>query len=318
MLLPKAAWWEEVNAKLTQRKTAGLDLDSSGEYEDLVKVLIALPDIKEGTPKRILSQMLFQDTKHFEQTVERRLLGILRRFFPEEFERDEEYLDNIGIVENPKLTLLTGPVVFSTGKSTVNLEFFPGGIGLSMGTIRFMEIKEIKARTILFIENLTTYYHMVETYGKQTMTNYGPSANVMDKSTELKEPVLLIYTGGFPHKGTQKFLLKLASFIRRSTPNDSSDYAEVEIYHWGDMDYGGIKIFEYLKRNFFQDLKPYRMDIAAYKSFLHKGMPMGEDQAEKLKKLLEDPSYAQWHTLIEEMLNHRKRIEQESINPLIF
>ena len=51
--------------------------------------------------------------------------------------------------------------------------------------------------------------------------------------------VLTIYTGGYPHHALRKLLYKLKGFIQQSSNS-------VEVYHWGDIDYGCILIFEHL------------------------------------------------------------------------
>lgn len=293
------AWWEEIHSKLQERKPTGLDLDDLMGYEDLVQVLIALPELAESTPKRVFSQNIFHDSKHFEQKVERRLVSLLRKIYPEELEKDEDYLDQVGIVDNPKLTLLSGPLVI---KPDIDLSNFPGGIGLSEESVKELVIENIPARTILLIENLTTYHEIIRL----------PEI--------LPPPILFIYTGGFPHKSTQKLFQKIADFLAENNFGNSSEHythtkaKPVEaIYHWGDIDYGGIRIFEYLKQNFFPSLKPYRMDAATYHEYVESGLPFGEEQASKLERLLSELGYANWHPVIEEVLKYRKRVEQESI-----
>lgn len=287
------SWREESNVKLQERKPAGLDLDDLSGYRDLVRVLLALPDLEESTPKRVISQNLFHDSKRFEQGVERRLINLLKRIYPEELDKDEDYLDQVGIVENPKLTLLAGPLIIGSGdrQTELDLNSLPGGCGLSAESVSALEIRSIYARTILLVENLTTYYEVIRT----------PEV--------LPAPVLVIYTGGFPHKATQKLLRKISGFLK-----ENRSRATVQaVYHWGDIDYGGIRIFEYIKRNFFPTLQPYRMDVATYRAFVPNGLLFGEEQAAKLERLLADMSCEEWHPVIQELLKHRKRVEQESI-----
>jgi hypothetical protein len=281
-------WQQETCAKLEERKSAGLDIDDPQGYEDLMKVLKALPELEDSTPKRVFSQTLFQDSKYFEKRLEGRLINLLRKIYPEELDKDEEYLDQVGIVNNPKLTLLSGPLII---QPDLNLSYFPGGIGLSAESVKELIIQNIPAQTILLIENLTTYHE------------------VLGAPAILPLPVLAIYTGGFPHKSTQKLLEKISGFLG----NHHHQGEGLGIYHWGDIDYGGIRIFEYLRRNFFPSLRPYRMDGATYLEYESSGLPFGEEQARKLETLLCDPSYGEWHEVIEMLLKHRKRVEQESI-----
>ena len=265
-----SAWWKETSHKLQERKPTGMDLDDLQGYQNLVQVLVALPEIEESTPKRVLSQTLFHDSKRFEQGVERRLLSLLRKIYPEEFEKDEDYLDQVGIAENPKQTLVCGPLeIIMKQNKKIDLSLFTGGLGLSAETIKELSIHDIPAATILLVENLTTYHEVIQRPGFP------------------HPPVLVIYTGGFPHKSIQKLLHKISRFL-----SQTQNQVTVEsVFHWGDIDYGGIRIFEYLKNNFFPSLKPYRMDVLTYRQYVDSGLPFGDDQAMKLERLLSEPSY---------------------------
>lgn len=287
------AWGEDTYLKLQTRKPTGLELDDLEGYQDLVQVLLTLPKLEENTPKRVMSQRLFQDSKHFEQVVERRLLSLLRKIYPEELDKDDDYLDQVGIIENPKLTLVCGSLEVATKSADgeLNLGLFPGGLGLSAAAIKEISILGIPARTILLIENLTTYYEVIQS------------------PVVFTSPQLVIYTGGFPHKSTQKLLQKIAAFLE----TNRSPLDPITLYHWGDIDYGGIRIFEYIKESIFPSLKPYQMDVQTYLKYVDKGLSFGGEQATKLERLLLDPKYEAWYPVIKVLLEHGKRVEQESI-----
>jgi len=295
-------WWEEVEGALSRRKTAGLDLEDTEGYRDMVKILLALPGAREGTPKRVISQNVLHDSKRFEQAVEKRLLGILKRYGDDEFDTDDEYLDSIGVVNHPKMVLICGTVRFDLDEKVVDTGIFPGGVGISADTVDKLKMKEINARKVLTVENLTSYYNLIQS-GWVASFNDGLGGMQFD---------LVIYTGGFPHRKLQKFLYKINNFFY-----DHRDLSMPEIYHWGDLDYGGIRIFEYIKRNFFGGLKTFLMDVQTYERHLNTGVSFSKDYADKLKKLISDPSYDLWHPLLKTMLFYGKRVEQDSILPEI-
>ncbi|MBT9136544.1 MAG: hypothetical protein DDT34_01626 [Firmicutes bacterium] len=281
-------WAQTTNQALANRKSAGLDLDTPALYAKLAKSLLSLPDLKESTPKRVFSQRVLGDSKLFEQIIEKPLLRLLRDNAPEEFETDEEYLDSVNLVIHPKHSILAGELQVTLGDTNTTLAAFAGGLGLSHPTIKAMTITFLPASPILTVENLTTYYQVIQ----QQSSPWG----------------LVIYTGGFPHSGTQLLLSKLSTFIKNNP-------SVVEVYHWGDIDYGGIRIFHYLKERFFPLLKPHLMDAETYRKYAPRGMEFSSAYAEKLKRLLNDMSYMKWHALLEEMLLKRVRVEQESVYP---
>ena len=292
------SFWDYYNEALMKNQTAGLEIDNPKGYEDLVKTLLFLPTIDEGTMKRVLSHHLFNDTKYIEKHVQGRLVSIYKRFGNIKLDTDIEYLDSIGIVENPQITLVSGPLIFISKNTSVDVAQLPGGIGLSFETIKELEIKDINARAILFIENLTAYHEFLngkiveDTLGSSNFTN--------------TDQILTIYTGGYPHHALRKFLFKLKDFLHESNHS-------VEIYHWGDIDYGGILIFEHLRRNYFSNLKPLFMDEYTYNKYLAYGMQFSSEYANKLTALLNEDSYVLWHKLIKALLKNKTRLEQEGL-----
>ena len=63
--------------------------------------------------------------------------------------------------------------------------------------------------------------------------------------------------------------------------------SQTEYYHWGDMDYGGIRIFNYVKRSIFPEVRPLYMDRENYELALEAGVgiPLKESKREKLEKI---------------------------------
>ena len=62
---------------------------------------------------------------------------------------------------------------------------------------------------------------------------------------------------------------------------------EIQCYHWGDMDYGGIQIYIYNEKNIFPELIPWEMDVASYEEALKngKGITLNSGKREKLEML---------------------------------
>lgn len=58
----------------------------------------------------------------------------------------------------------------------------------------------------------------------------------------------------------------------------------MEYYHWGDMDYGGIRIFQFNKANILPELQPFKMLKRDYERAVAQGAGVSIE-AEKIKKL---------------------------------
>ncbi|CEP68536.1 Uncharacterized [Moorella glycerini] len=203
-------WWAGVNAALGERKTAGLDLEDLDGYEELLKVLLALPELEDSTPERVFSQRVLGDSKAFEQRVKKRLLAILKSYGPEEYETDAEYLDSVGLTDNPKMVLVAGPFTFRVGGTAVNVGELPGGVGLAAHTVRVMEITAVTAPWVLLVENLTSYYQVVQGVSELAVPSREREG---DRDLAVGGPAgLVVYTGGFPHRGLQLFLRRLQGY----------------------------------------------------------------------------------------------------------
>lgn len=89
-----------------------------------------------------------------------------------------------------------------------------------------------------------------------------------------KRDTLYIFCHGFFSSKEVRFLKKIV------------DVAEdnVEYYHWGDMDYGGIRIFQFNKANIFPELQPFKMLKRDYERAVAQGAGVSIE-AGKRKKL---------------------------------
>lgn len=291
-------FWTHYERVLSKNQTSGLDLDDASGYSDLVKLLQFLPTMDEAMLKRMLSHRLFHDTKYIEKNLQKRLLTIYKRFSDLELDSDLDCLASLGIEENPIYTLISGPITLVNDNQPISLTKLAGGIGLSSQAIQAIRIQSIDTNTILFIENLSSYHQLITGKVPAHLAKHFDSTN--------EETPLVIYTGGYPHHALRKLLLKIETYIRDTGK-------QISIHHWGDIDYGGILIFEHLKRTYFPTIRPLLMDVETFQTYSKFGMGFSDEYAKKLENLLNDPTYSEWYRLIGEMLVNRRRVEQEGL-----
>lgn len=121
------------------------------------------------------------------------------------------------------------------------------------------------------------------------------------ESMQYDENTLYIFCHGYFTPKEVYFLKKLSLIVSK----------ECEFLHWGDMDFGGISIFLFIKDRIFEKLMPYRMGVADFEEALKKdaGIPLKASTREKLQKkdagLLAE--------LKEAILESDKTIEQERL-----
>ena len=75
---------------------------------------------------------------------------------------------------------------------------------------------------------------------------------------EYDPEILYIYSHGYFSPLEREFLKKLQRVIEGK---------DVEVFHSGDMDYGGIRIFEYIQKHIFPGIKPLQMDVETYEKY---------------------------------------------------
>ncbi|WP_248928628.1 Wadjet anti-phage system protein JetD domain-containing protein [Paenibacillus hamazuiensis] len=285
-------WREKADAALSQGKSPHLDVDDPSGYEDLVRALSELPLLEGNSVSiRLFSQRLFQDSKHLERSVLKRLLALAKMASGEQRDTEEEWLDLLGLARNPQYVWLSGPLTFQIDSRELSCEPFAGGVGLSAETVRKMTEVATTARRIVTIENLTSYHQWLE--------------QRCDRSAE----ELVIYTGGYPRRLLQSFFRKLSGAVR-----PAGDRLMPEAYHWGDIDIGGIRIYEYVKARFIPHLQPLWMDAATLLKYEAAAAEASEEYAVQLRQALSDPQYADWRPVLEMMLEKGIRLEQEVIS----
>ena len=82
----------------------------------------------------------------------------------------------------------------------------------------------------------------------------------------------------------------------------------MEYYHSGDLDYGGMKIFQYMRNRIFPGLQPLRMDAETFVRYEKYGEKIEDETLEKIRGI-EEPCF---QPLIQKILETGLGIEQES------
>ena len=116
-----------------------------------------------------------------------------------------------------------------------------------------------------------------------------------------REDTLYIYCHGFFSPKEVEFLQELAVLASEN----------VEFLHWGDMDYGGIRIFLFNKEKIFPKLKPYQMDRESYEAAVMSNA--GRKLEDEKRKKLEQMNAGELEELRCGILEYGMEIEQEML-----
>ena len=141
-----------------------------------------------------------------------------------------------------------GKGTIKINEQIIDLEKVGNVVALPVDDINSISFSNIDKVTT--IENLTTFY-------------------------DYKDEGLTIYLGGFPTKNQLNILKKIY--------NDN-----IKFYHFGDIDYGGFTILNYLFENVSQNIKTINMNLETLKNNIKYCSTIdNKDYLIKLHKLLD-------------------------------
>lgn len=261
------------------RLPVGTRFGGAGLLAELCRVLDQLgPNgLSVEVPRRIFSQRVLGSSKRLEE-IQAAVIGVLREFWPEPLpEDDREALAEVGILANPQHVFVAGPVVLDG----VNVGAIGADVGLPAVFVDRCRVSSLAADQVITVENLTSFHQVVGRLPRRTVA---------------------VYLGGYHNRIRRAFLLKLAAA------------AKIRFRHWGDIDLGGFRIFAHLRRQTGLSMEPMLMDVDTYRQYAAGGMSFPNAYARELTKLLTREEYAQFIPLITEMLDLRRRVEQEAVD----
>lgn len=259
--------------------------------EDAALLLRALRGLeKKGETEmleRIFSISYLGGSKLFSRKVKAALIAAARRSFIKDPELPgEDVLHELGLVKTTEELLLAGPLTLTLKNRVVDLAPLIFGTVIDTQMEDELKIKELKAEKLLLVENKTNYHYLLR--------------------RGLPGGVLLIYLGGFPGPRKRRFLGALSSYCRNNK-------RQVKFLHWGDIDWGGMRIHQLLKEQALPALEPFYMDRETLLNYRDMAETFPIPYRSRLLKLRQSPRYAIFHHLIDLMLELNLRLEQEAI-----
>ena len=269
------AYYEDQAASLEKGKQSP-DLSKYGEQ--LFTCLDALEKLKEPVYQRVFSVAVLGSTKVFENVLRTRVVSILSTYHPDvdEAMNDKEILSQVYLEEYAQELAVKGNLKIILKGKEISLADFYYGTVLNTKTLRHAEVPAGQnIRKIITVENKANYVSM-----------------------PYEEETLIIFSHGFFSPLECEFLRKLLAVL-----------PDVEFYHTGDLDYGGIRIFRHIREHVCPRVRPLSMDADQYDYYIQRGY---EIKPETLKKL-EDMRGTEplMEELIEHMIKGKMGIEQE-------
>ena len=236
--------------------------------------------IWNGIAQTKQSESKITPTKRFEKIYQSAVLSVLKQYSPlyEEGMSDEELLTAHGILTYAQTLEFKGAVSYriDDGPAISTAVQIYGTMFNKQTLENAVPISIVGIRPIMTIENKANYEKM-----------------------QFRPDTLYIFCHGFFSPPERKFLSRVVALAGMDT----------EYFHWGDMDYGGIRIFKFLQKNLFPKLKPWKMDVTDYKMALQMGasISLETDKRERFEQM----DAGVLTPLKEAILKNGKEIEQE-------
>ena len=231
--------------------------------------------IWNGIAQTKQSESKITPTKRFEKIYQSAVLSVLKQYSPlyEEGMSDEELLTAHGILTYAQTLEFKGAVSYriDDGPAISTAAQIYGTMFNKQTLENAVPISIVGIRQIMTIENKANYEKMQ--FRPDTLYFFSPPE--------------------------RKFLSRVVELAGTDT----------EYFHWGDMDYGGIRIFKFLQKNLFPKLKPWKMDVTDYKMALQMGasISLETDKRERFEQM----DAGVLTPLKEAILKNGKEIEQE-------
>lgn len=256
------------------------------ESNKSIKKYIDIEDINEC--KDIIKGVdvvLKQDFEIFRRTFSIRVYGNSKRYEAiegkvlkviKDFSK-EWTIEEYNVLRNYTYVYFKGDIEIRMKNSILDISDFKGGCALSSEDIS--EIKEIKVKSnkLVTIENLTSF------------NNY-------------KENNATIYLGGYHNTVRQELLVKIYKTNKG-----------IEYYHCGDIDVGGFKILNHLRKKTKIKFIPLNMDARTLQDNIDYGRELSFNDKKEINKMINDESFKEYYDVLEFMLHSNRKLEQEII-----
>lgn len=246
------------------------DLDELSLY---IKAIEAMTLLEEDTLKRNFSKKVFNDSKMFEK-IENKVIKLIREFSDEDFEDNDEVLTFYHIVNTPTFAYIKGNLEISVKDQIIDLSSYGHEIALSSSALLDLEVTNIFVNKVITIENLTTFVSFNDS------------------------EYIVVYLGGFHNSVKRELLRKIYAFNNK-----------MKFYHFGDIDAGGLMIFNDLVNKTNIDFIPYLMDVNTLEKYKEYWVNLTKNDIKRLNKLID----GRFNELIKFMLLNNCKLEQEAI-----
>ena len=273
----QAEWLRDYYSSLLSQLERGT-VPANAQDEIFLKCLNGLAALEKDTWKRKFSTDVLGQSKLFKNSCEKRALTVLRNYSPKAVDSmtDEEVLAEHKILTYSQTLEWKGCLSYRIDGEweTENRGTEEEQLVAASATDARIDTSVLCYGTVINAQTLT---HAVPVSLGETERIITIENKASYESMVFDPKTLYIYTHGFFSPKERAFLEKVRALAKE----------EVRFYHWSDMDYGGIRIFQFLRQQVFPALEPLYMGEEDFERALRegKGIPLPPEKREKLIKM---------------------------------
>ena len=268
----------------THRAAPPLDREDLATSADLLRALAGVATLEAPTLERTLSVRLFSNSKRL-SGLRGKLLRVLRRHDPDAplyGDDDDALLRAHQLDRAPEYVPLAGSLSLNLPTSAAPLDLAPfwPSVALPAPLLRTAQVADLRARVVITVENLTSFSELCA----------------------IRPPdVFAIYTGGFASP-------TVIGLVRAITQADPA----VILWHWGDLDAGGLRILAHLRANL-GTVGALAMDVETFDAFAAAAQPLTVADRASLRELQKHAVLHDCVGLIDRLLAADAKLEQEAV-----
>lgn len=268
------AIYSKINSLYNERRGIKLYFN---DYKSIEKIIHCIDEIENNKCDILLrdfSTKVFNDSKYLENN-----LSTIRKYYnliDLDSDSDEVFLEKKHIYKNPISVVIKGDAVIKVNNQIINLKEFGSPLHLYKCAIDNISFLEISSNKVVTIENKTTFF-------------------------DYTEEGLIIYLAGFPNSMKIDLLKKIAI-----------DLPNTNFYHFGDIDLGGFRIYNYLCEQTGIDFNTKYMDINTLIKYKSKLTRIKDDTYfQNLESLKQLKYVSKYSDVVNYMIENRVVLEQE-------
>jgi len=278
----KSEWLRGYYQEQMEFADKGKKTDLEKHSEDLLICLNALEKLEFPMYIRVFSSQYLDNSKVFENKFKSKVISIAKNYHPTVDEEMEDYqvLEQLYLDTYSQEMAVKGALKIQLDGQEIDLASFVYGTVLNSETLKRAEILSTQEiHKIITVENKANFVSM-----------------------PYEENTLIIFSHGFFSPLEREFLKQLEKILEENVPE------QVQYYHTGDLDYGGIRIFQYIRKQIFPKLQPYQMSVEQYEKYKSNAIDIERKPLQELQKFKEPLM----QDLIDAICREKKVIEQES------